>query len=73
MEILYSQFEEKGILNRVENMVKMASVSDEPMKLCFSYDQMERMLEKSCLLICEHLSPEKLVRCHLTIEKIPSS
>lgn len=53
-------------------MVKMASVSDEPMKLCFSYDQMERMLEKSCLLIFEHLSPEKLVRCHLTIEKIPS-
>ncbi|MGG3573514.1 class I SAM-dependent methyltransferase [Bacillus gobiensis] len=53
-------FEEKGISNRVENMVKMASASGEPMKSCFSYDEMENMLEKSGLLIYEHLSPAKI-------------
>ncbi len=41
-------------------MVKMASASVEPMKSCFSYYENERMLEKSCLLIYEHLSPEKI-------------
>lgn len=53
-------FEEKGIFNRVENMVKMASASGEPMKSCFSYYEIERMLEKSGLLIYEHLSPNKI-------------
>ena len=53
-------FEEKGIFNRVENMVKMASASGEPMKSCFSYYEIERMLEKSGLLIYEHLSPDKI-------------
>lgn len=53
-------FEEKGISNRVENMVKMASASGEPMKSCFSYDEMERMLEQSGLLIYEHLSPKEI-------------
>ncbi|WP_369899591.1 class I SAM-dependent methyltransferase [Bacillus manliponensis] len=50
-------FKEKGISNRVENMVKMAAASGEPMKSCFSYDEIERLLEKSGLLIYEHLSP----------------
>lgn len=50
-------FKEKGISNRVENMVKMASAGGEPMKSCFSYDEIEKMLEKSGLLIYEHLSP----------------
>lgn len=50
-------FEEKGISNRVENMVKMASASGEPMKSCFTYNEIENMLEKSGLLIYEHLSP----------------
>lgn len=50
-------FEEKGMSNRVENMVKMASASGEPMKSCFSYYEIENMLEKSGLLIYEHLSP----------------
>ncbi|MFD3450223.1 class I SAM-dependent methyltransferase [Microbacteriaceae bacterium 4G12] len=50
-------FKEKGISNRVENMVKMASGSGEPMKSCFSYFEVEKMLEKSDLLIYEHLSP----------------
>lgn len=50
-------FEEKGMSNRVQNMVQMALASGEPMKSCFTYDEMERMLEKSNLLIYEHLSP----------------
>ncbi|MBC6971184.1 class I SAM-dependent methyltransferase [Bacillus sp. Xin] len=53
-------FEEKGISNRVENMVKMASLSGEPMKSCFSYLEIEKMLEKSGLLIYEHLSPAQI-------------
>jgi methyltransferase (TIGR00027 family) len=50
-------FEEKGMSNRVENMVKMASASGEPMKSCFTYNEIENMLEKSGLLIYEHLTP----------------
>ncbi|HWO95548.1 MAG TPA: class I SAM-dependent methyltransferase [Bacillus sp. (in: firmicutes)] len=50
-------FEEKGMSNRVENMVKMASASGEPMKSCFTYDEIENMLENAGLLIYEHLSP----------------
>ncbi|MGY8620819.1 class I SAM-dependent methyltransferase [Bacillus safensis] len=53
-------FEEKGTSNRVENMVKMASIGGEPMKSCFSYFEIEKVLEKSDLLIYEHLSPEKI-------------
>lgn len=51
-------FEAKGISNRVENMVKMAFASGEPMKSCFTYHEIEKMLEKSGLLIYEHLSPK---------------
>ena len=50
-------FEENGMSNRVKNMVKMASASGEPMKSSFTYNEMESMLEKSGLLIYEHLSP----------------
>lgn len=53
-------FKEKGISNRVENMVKMAAASGEPMKSCFSYYEIERLLEKSGLLIYEHLSPTEI-------------
>lgn len=53
-------FEEKGTSNRVENMVKMASIGGEPMKACFSYFEIEKMLEKSGLLIYEHLSPANI-------------
>lgn len=53
-------FEEKGMSNRVENMVKMAAVAGEPMKSCFSYSEVEKMLEKSGLVIKEHLSPSKI-------------
>lgn len=50
-------FEEKGMSNRVESMVKMASASGEPMKSSFAYNEFENLLEKSGLLIYEHLSP----------------
>ncbi|MDO6448973.1 class I SAM-dependent methyltransferase [Oceanobacillus profundus] len=50
-------FEEKGMSNRVQNMVQMASASGEPMKSCFTYEEMEKMLENAGLLIYEHLSP----------------
>ncbi|PFJ14069.1 SAM-dependent methyltransferase [Bacillus cereus] len=53
-------FTEKGLSNRVENMVKMAAVGGEPMKSCFAYEEMEAMLEKAGLLIYEHLSPEDI-------------
>ncbi|WP_242142889.1 MULTISPECIES: class I SAM-dependent methyltransferase [unclassified Bacillus cereus group] len=53
-------FETKGISNRVGNMIKMASAGGEPMKSCFSYFEMEKMLEKSGLLIYEHLSPTQI-------------
>lgn len=53
-------FEEKGFSNRVENMVKMAMASGEPMKSCFSLSEMEKMLDKSGLLIYEHLSPANI-------------
>ncbi|MBK5430411.1 class I SAM-dependent methyltransferase [Bacillus sp. TH25] len=51
-------FTEKGLSNRVENMIKMAVIGGEPMKSCFSYTEMEALLEKAGLLIYEHLSPE---------------
>ncbi|WYQ41536.1 class I SAM-dependent methyltransferase [Bacillus sp. FSL W7-1321] len=53
-------FEAKGVSNRVENMVKMAAASGEPMKSCYSYSEMERLLEQCGLLIYETLTPEKI-------------
>jgi len=53
-------FKEQGISNRVDNMVKMAAASGEPMKSCFTYEEMEKMLENSGLLIYEHLTPDKI-------------
>ncbi|KQL33697.1 class I SAM-dependent methyltransferase [Psychrobacillus sp. FJAT-21963] len=53
-------FHEKGLSNRVENMVKMASVGGEPMKSCFSYYEIENLLDELGLLIYEHLSPDNI-------------
>ncbi|KAA8785459.1 methyltransferase (TIGR00027 family) [Paenibacillus sp. 4624] len=50
-------FQEKGRYNRVANMVKMAAMGGEPMLSCFTYKEMEHLLEKAGLLIYEHLSP----------------
>ncbi len=53
-------FKEKGLFNRVENMVKMASASGEPMKSCFTLEELESLLEGLGLLIYEHLSPSMI-------------
>ncbi|MFJ6266721.1 class I SAM-dependent methyltransferase [Lysinibacillus xylanilyticus] len=53
-------FKEQGISNRVDKMVKMAAASGEPMKSYFTYEEMEKMLENSGLLIYEHLTPDKI-------------
>ncbi len=53
-------FEIKGKSNRVENMVKLAYASGEPMKSNFTYSEIEGLLEKIGLLIYEHLSPENI-------------
>ncbi|WP_046173450.1 class I SAM-dependent methyltransferase [Domibacillus indicus] len=50
-------FDEKGLFSRVENMVKLAEAGGEPMKSCFSYAELETMLEEAGLLIYEHLPP----------------
>ncbi|MET3699790.1 methyltransferase (TIGR00027 family) [Bacillus oleivorans] len=57
-------FHAKGKFNRVENMVKMAAASGETMKSCFSYNEITSLLEKSGLLIYEHLSPEDIDRLY---------
>ncbi|SES27623.1 methyltransferase, TIGR00027 family [Gracilibacillus ureilyticus] len=53
-------FEEKGLSNRVENMVKMAAAGGEPMKSSFNRLEMDKMLERAGLLVYEHLSPAKI-------------
>lgn len=53
-------FKEKGISNRVQNMVQMATASGEPMQSCFTYDEVEKMLENAGLLIYKHLSPDTI-------------
>ncbi|WP_093674754.1 class I SAM-dependent methyltransferase [Sporolactobacillus nakayamae] len=53
-------FETKRRSNRVENMVKMAAGSGEPMKSCFSFTELERLLENAGLLVYEHLSPDDI-------------
>ncbi|MGJ7922230.1 class I SAM-dependent methyltransferase [Neobacillus sp. LXY-4] len=50
-------FKEKGLSNRVQNMVQMSAATGEPMKSCFTFHEMEKMLENAGLLIYEHLSP----------------
>ncbi|WP_313799618.1 class I SAM-dependent methyltransferase [Cytobacillus sp.] len=51
---------ESGLSNRVKNMVAMAAVGGEPMKSCFSYSEMESLLEDVGLLIYEHLTPMEI-------------
>jgi methyltransferase (TIGR00027 family) len=53
-------FVEKGIANRVDHIVKMAAASGEPMKSCFSYDEIEHLMEEAGLLIYEHLTPSEI-------------
>ncbi|MGD7048709.1 class I SAM-dependent methyltransferase [Rossellomorea marisflavi] len=53
-------FKSKGTSNRVENMIKMAAVGGEKIQSCFTTDDIEIMLEKSNLLIYEHLTPSMI-------------
>ncbi|PZT56835.1 class I SAM-dependent methyltransferase [Paenibacillus silvae] len=53
-------FQEKGQYHRVEHMVKMAEMSGEPMQSCFTYKEMEQLMENAGLLIYEHLPPEDI-------------
>ncbi|MGM9550663.1 MAG: SAM-dependent methyltransferase [Clostridia bacterium] len=45
---------------RVKNMLKMAEKSGAPMKSCFSYGEMEKLLEKHGFLIYEFLSDKDI-------------
>jgi len=47
-------------VKRVQNMVGMAKAAGEPMKSCFSYTELEKILEDSGFLIYEHLSHEEI-------------
>lgn len=50
-------FDTKSRSNRVENMVHMAAAAGEPMKACYAYKELEKLLEEAGLHIYEHLSP----------------
>jgi methyltransferase (TIGR00027 family) len=50
-------FDTKGRFNRVENMVHMTTTAGEPMKACYAYAELEKLLEEVGLHIYEHLSP----------------
>jgi methyltransferase (TIGR00027 family) len=51
-------------VKRVQNMVGMAQASGEPMKSCFRYNELEKLLEEAGWLIYEHLSPDEIeTRC----------
>jgi len=56
----HNLFNEKGRSNRVQNLLQMAAAGGEPMKACFAYNEMEKMLENAGLLIYEHLSPDSI-------------
>lgn len=43
-------------VRRVQNMIAMAAASGESMKSCFTYDELEKLLEKHHFLIYEHLN-----------------
>lgn len=47
-------------VRRVQNMVAMAAAGGEPMKSCFGYSELERLLEKYGFLIYEQLTPQEI-------------
>ena len=47
-------------ISRVKNMLKMAEQSGEPMKTCFSYNELEKLLENNNFLIYEFLNPNDI-------------
>lgn len=47
-------------VKRVQNMIAMAAAGGEPMKSCFAYCELEKLLEKHHFLIFEHLSTDDI-------------
>lgn len=47
-------------IKRVQNMISMAKASGEPMQSCFSYEEIERLLEEADFLLYEHLTTENI-------------
>lgn len=47
-------------VKRVQNMIAMAKAGGEPMQSCFSYEELEKLLEQADFLIYEHLSTEDI-------------
>jgi methyltransferase (TIGR00027 family) len=47
-------------VKRVQNMIAMAKASDEPIRSCFSYEELENLLEEVGFLISEHVTPEHI-------------
>jgi len=47
-------------VKRVQNMVAMAQSTGEPMKSCYSYAELEAVLDEAGLLIYEHLTPQDI-------------
>lgn len=47
-------------VRRVRNMLAMASAGGEPMKSCFEYDQLQRLLEKHRFIICERMDAQDI-------------
>lgn len=56
-------------IKRVQNMLAMASASGEPMKSCFSYSDIEKLLEKYNFLIYELLYTEDIERAYFYNKK----
>ncbi|WP_151735319.1 class I SAM-dependent methyltransferase [Paenibacillus tengchongensis] len=53
-------FETRGLDGRVEHMLSMTAAAGEPMKACYAYPELERLLSRAGLLIYEHLTPEDI-------------
>ena len=53
-------FDPSQTTKRVQNMVAMAAESGEPMKSCFSYPELEKLLAEAGFHIYEHLSPDDI-------------
>lgn len=59
-------------IKRVRNMISMAAAGGEPMKSCFSYSDLERLLEKYNFLIYELLYTEDIERKYFYNKKYPA-
>ncbi|MGL5255347.1 MAG: hypothetical protein ACRC8J_05015 [Phocaeicola sp.] len=53
-------------VKRVQNMVSAAAACGEPMKSCFSYRELEKVLGKYCFSIQEHLCTEEIQKRFFT-------